>query len=121
MTTQCDELKFLIVDDNHFMRQTIGRIVHRDGDEVIECGDGKEAASLYQLHRPDWVFMDINMKEVGGIEATEQILRADSNAKVVIVTDYGDRFFRKAAEQAGAAAFVSKEDIFELKHIIGRE
>jgi DNA-binding NarL/FixJ family response regulator len=117
---QSDDLKFLIVDDNPSMRQTIGRIIVQEGDEMIECEDGKNAAALYRQHRPDWVMMDINMKEVGGIEATEQILQADSHARVVIVTEYGDRFFRKAAQDAGAAAFVSKENIFELKNIIGR-
>ena len=118
---QRDDLKFLIVDDNPSMRQTIGRIIRKEGDEIIECDDGKDAAALYRQHQPDWVMMDINMKEVGGIEATEQILKADSHARVVIVTDYGDRFFRKAAQDAGAAAFVSKENIFELKNIIGRD
>ncbi len=103
------------------MRRTIGRIISREGDEVIECDDGKDAAAMYRQHHPDWVLMDINMKELGGIEATEQILQADAHARVVIVTDYGDRFFRKAAQDAGAAAFVSKENIFELKNIIGRE
>ena len=118
---KCEDLKFLIVDDNPSMRQTIGRIISREGDEIIECDDGKDAASMYRQHRPDWVMMDINMKEVGGIDATEQILRTDANARVVIVTDYGDKFFKKAAKDAGAAAFVSKENIFELKDIIGRE
>ena len=120
MSSSSDQLKFLIVDDNASIRQTIGRIIGREGDEIIECDDGKDAATLYRQHQPDWVMMDMNMKEVGGIEATEQILRADSHARVVIVTEYGDRFFRKAAQDAGAAAFVSKENIFELKNIIGR-
>ncbi|HEY6951228.1 MAG TPA: response regulator transcription factor [Bacteroidota bacterium] len=117
---QRDDLKFLIVDDNPSMRQTIGRIIRREGDEIFECDDGKDAAAMYRQHRPDWVFMDINMKEVGGIEATGQILEEDSHARVVVVTDYGDKFFRKAATDAGASAFVSKENIFELKSIIGR-
>jgi len=36
------------------------------------------------------------------------------------VTDYGDRFFRKAAIDAGAVGFVAKENVAELKNIIRR-
>jgi len=111
-------MKFLIVDDNKIMRETLGKIVAAEGDMVIECDDGGRALSLYEVHHPDWVLMDISMKEVNGIEATERITLADPGAKVIIVTDYEDRFFRKAAEEAGAVAFVSKENLKEARLII---
>lgn len=114
-------MKFLIVDDNKTMRQTLGRIVAAEGDQIIECDDGDRALSLYQAHRPDWVLMDISMKEVNGIEATERITHADPEAKVVIVTDYEDRFFRKAAEEAGAVGFVSKENLKEVRLLIDQK
>jgi len=118
MNPNSDELKYLIVDDNQSMRQTIGRILCKDGDEIIECDDGKDATAMYRQYRPDWVLMDINMKEVGGIEATENILVVDPKARIIMVTDFGDRFFRKAAQEAGALGFISKENLSELHAII---
>ncbi|HEX9615180.1 MAG TPA: response regulator transcription factor, partial [Bacteroidota bacterium] len=104
-------MKFLIVDDNSIMRQTIRRVVQRGGDEIIECDDGKDALEMYERYHPDWVLMDISMKDVNGIEATERITQAYPAAKVVVVTDYVDRFFQRAAKEAGAFAFVSKENL----------
>ncbi|HEY9166211.1 MAG TPA: response regulator transcription factor [Candidatus Kryptonia bacterium] len=113
-------LKFLIVDDNKTFRETLTRFVKLDGDEVIECEDGNEAPEAYLLHRPDWVLMDIHMKDVGGIQATAGIIAVDPQAKVVIVTDYGDKFFRRAAEKAGAVGFVVKDELSELQLIVRR-
>ncbi len=118
MHPQSDPVKFLIVDDNSEMRQTLARYIKREGDEIFECDDGGEALAMYQRHRPDWVLMDINMKRVGGIEATEHILAADPAAKVNVVTDYGDKFFRRAASGAGARGFITKEDLSELPSIV---
>ncbi len=115
------QLKFLIVDDNSEMRQTLARYIRLEGDEVYECADGSDAVAMYQAHQPDWVLMDINMKRVGGIEATERILGANPNARVIIVTDYGDKFFRRAAEQAGARGFITKENLSELQSIIRKK
>jgi len=120
MNIASDRLKFLIVDDNSEMRQTLARYIRAEGDEIYECDDGGDAPALYRQHRPDWVFMDINMKRVGGIEATERILGSDPNAKVVIVTEYGDKFFRRAAQEAGACHFITKENLGDLRSIIGR-
>jgi len=118
MNLSSEQLKFLIVDDNSEMRQTLARYIKREGDEIYECDDGSDALALYQQHRPDWVLMDINMKRVGGIKATENILASDPGAKVIVVTDYGDKFFRRAASQAGAHSFITKENLSELQSII---
>ena len=100
------------------MRETLIRFIKREDDVVFECDDGKDATALYREHRPDWVLMDINMKHVGGIDATGSIVAFDPKAKIIVVTDHADRFFRKAAQAAGAHSFVSKEDLSELHSII---
>lgn len=102
------------------MRETLTRFVKHDGDDVFECEDGKSAAEMYELYRPDWVLMDIRMKDIGGIEATSRIVSGDPHARVIIVTDYGDKYFRRAAENAGAVGFVTKEDLSELQSIVRR-
>ena len=100
------------------MRETLARFIKEDDDEVLECSDGKEAIELYMKYRPDWVFMDIRMTEMSGMEATAKIVASDPAAKVIIVTEYGDKFFRRAAREAGAIGFVTKEDLVELRMIV---
>ena len=111
-------MNILIVENSPRMRRTIRSLIAGLAHEVFECEDGNQALSAYQAHRPDWVLMDIGLKEVDGIVATAMLKAAFPEAKVVIVTDYDDARLRQAAQQAGACAYVLKEDLFELRVII---
>ena len=111
-------MNILIVENSPRMRRTIRSVLAGLGHEVFECEDGNQALAAYRTHRPDWVLMDIGLKEVDGIVATGILKAAFPEAKVVIVTDYDDVRLRQAAQQAGACAYVLKEDLFELRIII---
>ncbi len=78
----------LIVEDNAEMRRLLKGVVRQWAETAYECEDGDEALAAYAAHRPDWVLMDIEMKRMDGIAATQQILTADPAAKVIIVTHY---------------------------------
>jgi len=114
-------MSFLIVDDNRVMRHAIGRVVRDLTDEIIECADGAEALLAYQAYLPDWVLMDIEMTEKDGLTATREICAAFPNARIVIVTNYGDEQMREAAARAGARGYVMKENLLELRGILGRK
>jgi CheY-like chemotaxis protein len=111
-------MSFLIVDDNSVMRRTIRRVVSEFAREINECEDGAEALSAYQKHHPDWVLMDVEMREKDGLTATREICAAFPQAHIVIVTKHGDAAMREAARAAGAFGFVVKENLLELRGII---
>jgi CheY-like chemotaxis protein len=111
-------MSFLVVDDNSMMRRVIGRVVGEFTDKIIECENGVQAVLAYQQHRPDWVLMDVEMCEQDGLAATRQICGAYPEAKVVIVSNYGDEATRAAADQAGASAFILKENLLELRDLL---
>jgi two-component system response regulator DegU len=111
-------MNILIVDDSPRMRRTIRSLLAGMDHEVFECEDGSQVLPAYQAHRPDWVLMDIGLKEVDGIVATSALKAAHPEAKVVIVTDYDDARLRQAAHEAGACAYVLKEDLFKVREII---
>ena len=111
-------MTLLIVDDNDHMRLLLRNIVTDLVDEISECSDGAEALSFYQQHQPDWVLMDIRMKDVDGLTATRQIKAAYAEAKIIIVTNYDDQYLRQAAQQAGASEFVLKENLLEVRRIL---
>ena len=69
-------INILIVDDDILVAGALKTILETDGS-VCVCGtgtDGKDAVSLYRKHKPDVLLMDIRMKEMRGLEASEQIL-----------------------------------------------
>jgi len=113
-------MKLLIVDDNARVRWLMKTIVEGLVNETFECSDGDEAFEAYSSFRPDWVFMDIKMDRMDGIDATRQIKAAFCEAKIVIVTDYDDPNLRDAAFQAGACEYVIKENLHSLRRILQR-
>ena len=112
-------MNILIVEDNEQMRRAVKSIIGDLAEELYECGDGREALSAYAEHLPEWVLMDIKMVEVDGLAATRQIKAAFPEAKVMILTNDDDADLRAAAREAGACAYVSKEDLLEVRRILG--
>jgi DNA-binding NarL/FixJ family response regulator len=113
-------MKVLIVEDNsamrYLLRQVIGELA-----EVYECADGAEVLPLYEALRldgADWVLMDLRMTQVNGLEATRLLRAAHDEARVVIVTSYGDTRLREAARQAGACGYVLKENLDQLQDML---
>ncbi len=111
-------LNLLIVEDNKSMRDLIKSIISDLAGDVTECGDGAEALSAYTRCRPDWVLMDIRMKEMDGISATQLIRESYPDANIMIVTDYDNQNMREAARKAGACEYVTKENLLDLRRIL---
>ena len=113
------KINLLIVDDSERMRRMIKRLIKSVLAEVYECTDGAQALEAYTEHQPDWVLMDIEMKEVDGITATRQIRAAFPDARIVIVSNYDSDELRAAASTAGACGYVVKENLIDLRRLLG--
>ena len=114
-------MKYLIVDDNVEMRNIIRQTICEVGDSIAECSDGFEAVQKFSELKPDLVLMDIRMKAMNGLDATKMIIEKFPDSRVLIVTDYDTPSFRKAAINAGAFAFFSKENLIEVKEFINKK
>jgi DNA-binding NarL/FixJ family response regulator len=114
-------MTFLIAEDNSHMRESIKRFLLTrvpDHHTVFEASDGREAIEMYRRVTPDWVLMDIAMDPVDGLVASRVIRAAHPDAKIIILTNYDDPGYRKAAKDAGTIAFVVKEHLGELVPIL---
>lgn len=99
----------LVVDDAKFMRYVIGRMLTRNGYEVIgEAENGEDAIEKYQALRPDLVTLDITMPKMDGITALKRIREFDENACVIMLTSMGQEIYVRDAIEAGARGFVVK-------------
>ena len=77
--------------------------------EVVAQGeDGSQALPIYKNHNPDLVTMDLEMPNKGGLEATEEILRFDPSARIIVISsDKKDEKITKALA-LGAKGFIFK-------------
>lgn len=112
--------RILIVDDAAFTRNMLKNIIAKiEQIEVIgEASNGVEAISLYKKLSPDLVTMDLVMPEKGGIEATEEILKINPKALIVVVSALGQEALVLEAAKKGAKDFIQKpfksEQILEV-------
>jgi CheY-like chemotaxis protein len=113
-------LKLLIADDHAPMRQMLRALLSEMACEVCEAADGAEAVRLFAQHQPDWVIMDIRMKPMSGLVATRQILATHPGARIVVVTEHRGAEYEQAAREAGACAFVLKEDLKPLLAMLSK-
>ncbi|MFO7448471.1 MAG: response regulator [Ignavibacteriaceae bacterium] len=111
-------MRFLIVDDNDAFRAYLKQLVTNANDQCIELHDGLCVNSVYKVFKPDWVLLDIMMKEVNGLKAAENLVKEFPDARFAIISGYSDDIFRKRAEELGAEAFISKDNLFDLIGII---
>lgn len=108
-------MRLMIVDDYAAVRHLIRHLVATDDDEVCECASGDEAISRASDFRPDTVTLDIRMPGVCWIKTARTLRQAHPAARVFIVTSYDEPELRLAAEQAGAAGYVLKDDLITLQ------
>ena len=89
-------IRTLIVDDEPAARNRIARLLATEADiELIgECRNGQEAIEAVQKHRPDLMFLDVQMPQMNGLEVVERI-PADRRPFVVFVTAH-DQYALKA-------------------------
>lgn len=113
-------MTILIVEDSEPMRQLLKKLLGDLAAAFVECDDGVQALAAYQQCQPDWVLMDIKMKEMDGLTATRQIKTAFPAARIIIVTDYEDARLREAAQSAGACGYVHKENLLDLRRILAQ-
>jgi pilus assembly protein CpaE len=106
-------LSVIVVDDQPPFRLAARAVLRRTaGFELVgEAGNGLEAIALAEDVHPDLVLMDINMPEMGGIEATRQIMAELPETVVILCSTYGVSDLPPEAATSGARAYVHKEQL----------
>jgi DNA-binding NarL/FixJ family response regulator len=103
-------IRVLSVDDHALLREGIAALVRNqsDMDLVAEACNGREAVELFRKHQPDVTLMDLQMPEMGGIDAISAIRGEFPEARIVVLTTYAGDVQVMRALKAGARAYLLK-------------
>jgi DNA-binding NarL/FixJ family response regulator len=107
-----EPLRLLVADDHEIVRIGLRSLFEQQpGWQVAgEAGDGREAVAKAKELKPDVTVLDIGMPSLNGLEATRQMLKQDSRAKVLILTTHDSDPLIHEVLDAGARGYVLKSD-----------
>jgi DNA-binding NarL/FixJ family response regulator len=100
----------MLADDHRMLREGLRRTLQDLGfDVVAEARNGLEAVDLAAAIQPDVILMDVEMPELGGIEATLQLKERLPGTFVVMLTMHADQQVLTEAIRAGASGYLVKD------------
>lgn len=109
--------RVVIVDDNIDITGVFKDIFEITGNEVVGIGhDGNDAISLFQKYKPDFIFLDVMMPGMNGIEALKLIKEKNPEAKVIMVTADNSTNTINELEKLNPTAIIIKP--FKIEDIV---
>ena len=99
----------LLAEDHAQTAERLRKLLAAEFDVIAWVEDGAALVESARRLSPDVIVADIAMPKVDGIEATAQIRRRDSNARIVLVTVHSEVTLMEAGLAAGALGYVLKD------------
>jgi CheY-like chemotaxis protein/glycine cleavage system H lipoate-binding protein len=100
--------RILCVDDEEVILDSFRKILVLDGYAVDTVQSGKEALGLIQTHQYDFVFTDLKMPELDGVEVTKSVKHMRPDIDVIIITGYATVETAVETMKHGAMDYVQK-------------
>ncbi len=106
-------LRILVVDDNHVNQIVARGLLERHGHVVVLAGNGRQAVDLFDRELFDLVFMDVQMPEMDGLQATLAIRAAEEKAArprtpIIALTSMAEPEDRRRCKEAGMDFHLAK-------------
>ncbi|MBN1371996.1 MAG: response regulator [Anaerolineaceae bacterium] len=110
-----EKIRVLIVDDIAETRENIRRMLQFDANIEIAgtARTGREAIDQSIATKPDVIIMDINMPDMDGITATQEVKKKLPYVQVVILSVQNDPSYMRRAMLAGARDFLTKPPMID--------
>src|SRR5438477_953392 len=81
--------RILVIDDEQPIRELLRHVLEKEGHEVVEAQDGKDALRLAEQSPPDLVITDIMMPEQDGLEVIRALRRESPDLKMLAISGGG--------------------------------
>jgi two-component system, chemotaxis family, chemotaxis protein CheY len=103
-------IRVLLADDLEEYRVLLRKMLEMDGrfDIVAEAADGAAAVALAKIEKPDVIVLDIAMPEMDGLEAIPYLRLVAPDARVVMLSGFGEEVMSNKSLRLGAHAYVVK-------------
>jgi two-component system phosphate regulon response regulator OmpR len=103
-----DDALILVVDDDHRLRELLGRYLVENGFRVSAAEDAGAARERLRILQPDLIVMDVMMPGESGLELTEVLRRDNAMTPILLLTARGAPEDRIAGFEAGADDYLPK-------------
>ncbi|WP_338553483.1 response regulator transcription factor [Paenibacillus sp. KS-LC4] len=102
-------ITIVIAEDQRMLLGALASLLELEDDMTVvgKAGNGEEAITLVQLHKPDICIMDIEMPVKSGLEAAEEIRQL--GCKVIILTTFARSGYFDRALKAGVCGYLLKD------------
>ena len=116
------ELTLLLVDDSDRYRAQLRRVIARacPAAVIYEADSVREAVRVAETAGPVLALVDVILGDEDGIRCARRLRSVCPTSRVILISAYPDREFRRLGLEAGAVAFLDKKDLDAdaLQHII---
>ena len=116
-----EKRRVLIVDDDRDIVTIVSTILGGRGWDIKAAYNGREALEAVTLSKPDIILLDIMMPEMNGIEVLKRIKKIDADARIIMITAFGDVESYLDSMELGAYEYINKPfETDELLEMIDR-
>jgi DNA-binding NarL/FixJ family response regulator len=119
--------RVLLADDHHLVRHALRLLINADPalTVVAEAGDGIEAVEVARTREIDLGILDVSMPRMTGINAAREIITAQPNVRILMLSMHDSSEYLFEALRAGACGYVLKSgadrDLIDACHAAMRD
>jgi len=104
-----ENIKILVVDDSHTMRQILSSMITKIGyQNVMTLSGGDKAVEIFASHKVDLLFLDLEMPGLSGMDTLKEIKQLCDTTYVIIISGASTAANVKQAFTLGASGFIVK-------------
>ncbi|MFA5422769.1 MAG: response regulator transcription factor [Phycisphaerae bacterium] len=110
--TEKQKTRILVVDDHPIVRQGLAQLIDQEPDLEVcaQAEDAQQAMAIIKKDQPDFVIVDISLKDTSGIELIKDIKISYPHLAVLALSMHDESLYAERSLRAGARGYVMKSE-----------